>query len=112
MRHVVPTRLPIVICQHPDKLVEDILICRKTPSYQFADIQDKAYHVVSWDPDWLVGGKVSEEDPIPGGDQHIFSLDVAVAHAALVALGHSMKQLEGDPVLQEAVQSAGSGVDQ
>ena len=62
-------------------------------------MQVKAYHVVSWHPDWLVGGKVGEEDPIPGGDQHILCLDVAVAHAALMALGHSVQQLEGDPVL-------------
>ena len=44
------------------------------------------HRVVSWQPNWLIGGKVSQVDPIPGGDQHILTLDVAVANVSLMAL--------------------------
>lgn len=44
------------------------------------------YRVISWQPNWLVGGEVSQVDPIPGGDQHILTLDVAMTNSSLMAL--------------------------
>lgn len=42
--------------------------------------------IVSRQLDWLIGGKISQVDPVPGGDQHILTLDVTVTYASLMAL--------------------------
>lgn len=42
--------------------------------------------VVSWQLDWLIGGEISQVDPVPGGDQHILTLDVTMTYASLMAL--------------------------
>ena len=60
----------------------------------------RAHRVVGWQVRRLVGGKVRQEQPVPGGDQDVLALDVPVADALLVALRHRMQQLERDPVLQ------------
>ena len=49
-------------------------------------MMEATHRVVSRQMDWLIGGKVSKVDPVPGGDQHILALDVAMTNASLVAL--------------------------
>lgn len=59
-----------------------------------------AHRVVSRQADWLVGGKVSQVDPVPGSDQHIFTFDVSMTHTTLMTLSQGMQQLESNPMLQ------------
>lgn len=61
-----------------------------------------AYRVVGRQPDWLVGGKVSQVDPIPGGDQHILTFDIAMTYSSLMTLSQSMQQLESNPMLHHS----------
>lgn len=53
----------------------------------------------------LEWSKVREEGPVPGGDQHILALDVAMLHASLMCLTAGVQQLEGYPQLHSSIQS-------
>ena len=57
------------------------------------------YRVICWEIGWLVRGKVSQQNPVPGGDQNVLAFDVSVADALLMALRDCMKQLKSNPVL-------------
>ena len=69
-------------------------------------MMEATHRVVSWQPNWLIGGKVSQINPVPGGDQHILALDVAVTNVSLMALSYSMQQLESNPMLHHKISAS------
>ena len=48
---------------------------------------------------WLEAGKVSEEHPAPGGEEHILCLYVTMTDSFVVALFQYLEQLEHNPLL-------------
>lgn len=63
-----------------------------------------AHRVVSRKAGWLIGGQVSEVDPVPGGDEDILRLDVPMADSSSMALSQTLQQLKGYPALQKQAQ--------
>ena len=61
----------------------------------------RAYWIVGRKARRLVGGQVSEVHPVPGGDEDIFGLDVAMADSGCMALSQSLQQLVCYPALHE-----------
>lgn len=64
------------------------------------DVQEGTHRIICLKPDWLVGSKICQVYPVPGGDQHILALDVTMAHPPLMTLSQGMQQLKGNPMLQ------------
>lgn len=58
-----------------------------------------SHRVVCWKVGWLVGRKICQEYPVPGGDKDILAFDVSMTDALLMALSYCLEQLVGNPVL-------------
>lgn len=60
--------------------------------------------VLEVEEDGLVRRKVGEKEPVPGGEEHVLGLEVAVPHAACMQARDGLDELEGEPQLVDAGQ--------
>jgi hypothetical protein len=63
-------------------------------------VRGATHRVVGRQLHGLVGRKVREVRPVPGGDQHVLSFQVAVAHPRRVRSRQALQQLVCDPQLR------------
>ena len=63
------------------------------------EVEGEVGRVVEWKISWLIGSKIGNINPVPGGDKDILAFDVSVRYLAVANITESCKDLECDPFL-------------
>mmetsp|Transcript_4856 Transcript_4856/g.17601 ORF Transcript_4856/g.17601 Transcript_4856/m.17601 type:complete len:233 (-) Transcript_4856:326-1024(-) len=89
----------LTVSRRVTRVVEALRREVAAPAAARVEEEGEVRRVVRWQVRLLEACEVRQVGVVPGGEEHVLALDVAMTHAQLVRLGHCRDELKGQPLL-------------